>query len=284
MVHPLRAASGLIGRFPPVGPLRLRKPADVPSFLSRLVSALRAKAEASGPREDAVLLSQVLACDSVMRDVLRREVDRPTPARPERLQALLRKREEPSAPAREAVGAAALLLDERKDPDTPAPFPPIPLAPPPPPSAAAGGRPELEGPAAVPLEGPAAPPGTWAPGPAAVSKEPDAASAEIVDRAAREEAPTPSRGVARLRLVLTPPDLGELRLDLVLRRSTLQVALQAERASAAEAILAQLPALREALERRGVSLGELTVSSDGDPARRGPPARAGLARIVDLKA
>jgi flagellar hook-length control protein FliK len=132
----------------------------------------------------------------------------------------------------------------------------------------------------------------------------------MIDRIVRAAKLTQSRGVARLRLVLTPPELGELRLDLSIRQKTLHATLQADRSSAAEAILAQLPALKEALERHGFTLGDFSVGSDGafaqaqgdsrrDPGGRGEgstsdapvpepaPAVAAAslhAQIVDLKA
>lgn len=90
--------------------------------------------------------------------------------------------------------------------------------------------------------------------------------------------------VARLRLVLTPPELGRLQLDVALRRRSLEVALRAERAATAEAIRAELPVLRAALERQGFALAELRVSAGEGPAAEPSGAPPGRGGGLDLEA
>ena len=79
-----------------------------------------------------------------------------------------------------------------------------------------------------------------------------------------------------------------MRLDLSLRGDVVHGAFQADAPGAAQALLSKLSELKDALERRGLRVGELSVAAAGaDPA--GLPANPFLASTslpgnLDLKA
>lgn len=118
-------------------------------------------------------------------------------------------------------------------------------------------------------------------------------AADRVERILRAAKLARSGGTLRLRLQLAPRDLGDLRLDLWMRRKTLKAMLRADRPSSAEAILARWPELKETLERQGFDVGEFAVAADGgsgpaeegdrDEPSTGEPASLRL-QIMDLKA
>ena len=216
-------------------------------------------------RGDDALLAQIAARDPSVRAAVLREIDRRLPdAAPEdvaRLRELLRRltpserelpgeSEPPPRPPREAFAAA---VD-------------VPFARP------AEGRGPLRA-----LTGADAPP------PAA-----GRADVELVERVLRASRLVRSRGISRLRLVLDPPELGEVRLDLSLRGQVVHGAFQADAPGAVEALGARLHELKDALERRGLRVGELSVVAEGaDPAA--PPANpfpapASLPGNLDVKA
>lgn len=109
-------------------------------------------------------------------------------------------------------------------------------------------------------------------------------AADRLERILRAAKLARSGGTLRLRLQLAPPDLGDLRLDLWMRRKTLKAALRAGRPSSAEAIRARWPELKEALERQGFDVGELSVAAEEDRELPGEEEPASLRlQILDLR-
>lgn len=86
--------------------------------------------------------------------------------------------------------------------------------------------------------------------------------AEFVDRIVKAAKLTQSRGAARIKIVLNPPNLGELRVDLSVRQHVLHGTLQAESVAAKDLILSNLQSLREGLEGQGIRVGEFSVQVD----------------------
>lgn len=112
----------------------------------------------------------------------------------------------------------------------------------------------------------------------------ESTAAERVERIVRGARLASSGGVLRLRLLLAPPELGELRLDLWMRRRTLRATLRAGRPSSSAAILARWPELKEALARQGFEVGELLLAAeegDLEEPGEGEPASLRL-QIMDL--
>jgi flagellar hook-length control protein FliK len=98
-------------------------------------------------------------------------------------------------------------------------------------------------------------------GPVAVEKS--EASPELVRQVAHQVARAVrgglNRGEERLRLRLSPPELGEVRLDLKLHGADLKVILVAETQTAREALQASIPELRRSLAEQGLRLEEFRV-------------------------
>lgn len=91
----------------------------------------------------------------------------------------------------------------------------------------------------------------------------------FVQRVARAFETAAERG-GPLRLRLSPPELGSLRLEVQLRDGTLQAHIEAETPEARGLLLEQLPALRERLAQQQVRLERFDVDvrregSDGSP-------------------
>jgi len=84
-----------------------------------------------------------------------------------------------------------------------------------------------------------------------------------------------ARGASRIRLTLRPSHLGSLSIDLALRGAVLRGIIRTETTAARELILRQLDRLREALESRGIRVGDLQVQVESQ-ARR--PAGEGRSR------
>lgn len=84
-----------------------------------------------------------------------------------------------------------------------------------------------------------------------------------------------ARGASRIRLTLRPSHLGSLSIELVLRGPVLRGTIRTETSAARELILRQLDRLREALEGRGIRVGDLQVQVESQ-ARR--PAGEGRVR------
>ena len=89
------------------------------------------------------------------------------------------------------------------------------------------------------------------------------ASPELVRQVAHQVAQAVrggfNRGEDRLRLRLSPPELGEVRLDLKLHGADLKVILVAETQTAREALQASMPELRSSLAEQGLRLEEFGV-------------------------
>lgn len=290
MVHPLLPVSGLLaGLLPAVS----RVPGALLDGLSSLLS---------GPSEttdrdpdfsgDDALVAQLALRDPSVRTALLKEIDRrlsdevpedpETRERLERLRDVLRRLEtaEPVAappedpppdapPAPPAPPARVVAI-----PDAPVRFlTPVPK----------GVEESLRVAAAAPSTG------TSAAGARPVPEAAGVANAEVVDRILRASRLVQARGISRLRLVLEPPELGELRLDLTLKDHVVHGAFSTDVPGAAEAVLALLAELKETLERRGLRVGELSVSAAGaEPAGLGlvNPFRTStsLPGNLDLKA
>jgi flagellar hook-length control protein FliK len=75
------------------------------------------------------------------------------------------------------------------------------------------------------------------------------------------------RGTSEVRLVLNPPDLGQLDINIVETDQGLRIRVEASQASARELIERHLPALQQALESRELRVDRLQVTS-------APPAQA----------
>jgi len=76
-----------------------------------------------------------------------------------------------------------------------------------------------------------------------------------------------AQGASRIRLTLRPAHLGSLSIDLTLRGSVLRGILRTETSAARELILRQLDRLREALESRGLRVGDLQVQVQSQARR-----------------
>jgi len=83
-----------------------------------------------------------------------------------------------------------------------------------------------------------------------------------------------ARGASRIRLTLRPAHLGSLSIDLSLRNSVLRGIIRTETTAARELILRQLDRLREALEGRGLRVGDLQVQVESQARRPSGEGRA----------
>ncbi len=63
-----------------------------------------------------------------------------------------------------------------------------------------------------------------------------------------------------MRIVLNPPNMGSLRVNLVVRNHVLHGTILAESLAARDLILDHLPQLKENLQQQGVQVGELEVN------------------------
>ncbi|HEX7898200.1 MAG TPA: flagellar hook-length control protein FliK [Planctomycetota bacterium] len=305
MVSPLLPAWGLARSLLPAV-ARLPE-----SLLSGLGSLLGGASETTDRDPDFsgddALVAQIAVQDPTVRAAVLREIDRrlsddvpedaATTARLERLRELLRRLEAEQAPPpaeptgdveRDFSGEPELPPPSRAPTVAVAPVPAAPIArPADPPAAAVVVAKDLPDPVRA-VGGAAAPPAPPASAAPAAAEAAGLANAELVDRILRASRLVQSRGISRLRLVLDPPELGEVRLDLSLRGNVVHGAFQADAPGAAEALGSRLSELKAALEKRGLRVGELSVSAAGaDPAA--PPANPFLASTslpgnLDLKA
>jgi hypothetical protein len=76
-----------------------------------------------------------------------------------------------------------------------------------------------------------------------------------------------ARGASRIRLTLRPSHLGSLSIELVMRGPVLRGTIRTETTAARELILRQLDRLREALEGRGIRVGDLQVQVESQTRR-----------------
>jgi hypothetical protein len=277
----------------PFGPSLLSRLPVVGGFLSELDTLLGGPDEpAPGAEPDETLVAQLALSDPQVRQTLLREIERrlsddvpespELKARLERLRELLLRLDATEIAAKDEPPPAA-------DATVPAEVAAEAVAPPPPPFAS----PELLGRKEEPSRGVAALGGPSAAPAAPAAPLADAgglANPELVERVLRATRQAQARSVSRLRLTLEPPELGELSLELTLRDRVLHGAFFTDAPGAAEALAARLGELKDALERRGLRVGELSVNPGGavpsgaaafvypDPA---PPRAAGN---LDLKA
>lgn len=98
--------------------------------------------------------------------------------------------------------------------------------------------------------------------------------AEFIDRIVRASQLARRHGETRLQIVLRPPELGRLRVDLSVRDGVLNVRIGADRAGAQELVQQHIGALRESLEQQGVRVGEIQVSVDGEAGGSQPQHHA----------
>lgn len=150
---------------------------------------------------------------------------------------------------------------------------PLPAAAPVTPAAAAPGAPSGD-PAAVKLEvgaagrsGPADPAALKGP---AVPRTAATDRTEVVERIVRAAKLARQQGEAHIKIVMRPPELGRVRVDLSVRNHVLTARLSADRPGAAELVQSNIGALRDALEQQGLRVGELRVSVDGDASGSSP--------------
>jgi flagellar hook-length control protein FliK len=106
------------------------------------------------------------------------------------------------------------------------------------------------------LDRPAAPPSGSAEGPSSEDR------AELVEQIVKAARLTQSRGSARIKLDLNPPNLGTLKMDLSVRQHVLHGTLQADNAAARDMLLSHLPSLKQSLEDQGIHVGDFQVQVD----------------------
>jgi len=287
VVSPLLPALGLVrGLLPAV--VRLPE-----SLLSGIGSLLGGTSETTDRDPDFsgddALLAQIAVQDPTVRAAVLREIDRrlsddipedaATTARLERLRELLRRLEaENPAPAVPEEASSPEGEPKEFSADAGPPPPPrapvaavVPAAAPPRaaeplPAAVSAVAKDLPEPVRA-VTASAPPSSAPASAPPLAAEAAGAANAELVDRVLRASRLVQARGISRLRLVLDPPELGEVKLDLSLRGNVVHGAFTADAPGAAEALLSRLHELKDALERRGLRVGELSVSAAGaDPA------------------
>jgi flagellar hook-length control protein FliK len=90
---------------------------------------------------------------------------------------------------------------------------------------------------------------------------------QMVDKLVRQAELTRARGESRMRMTLTPPELGQMKIELNMKNKNLTGNIVVESAAAQELVSRHLSDLREALEARGIELGELEVTVKDENAR-----------------
>lgn len=98
---------------------------------------------------------------------------------------------------------------------------------------------------------------------------PDASRVEFVERLMKAARFTMIKGQSRMKLVLNPPNLGHLKVDLSVREHVLRGSLRAETPAARDLIVSQIPTLRDQLERQGIHLGAFDVNVDAQSGQAG---------------
>jgi hypothetical protein len=93
---------------------------------------------------------------------------------------------------------------------------------------------------------------------------------EFVEKIVRAARAARTSGGANLRMVLHPPQLGHLRVDLSMRAQVLHGRLSIETEDARDLVRANLGALREALEGQGIRVGTLEVAGIAASSGQGP--------------
>jgi flagellar hook-length control protein FliK len=68
-----------------------------------------------------------------------------------------------------------------------------------------------------------------------------------------------TRGGGRVRLLLHPPHLGAVRVDVAVRDGAVFAVMETDNAAAKHALQSNLKDLQQSLEDRGLSLGQMSV-------------------------
>ncbi|MDQ7779298.1 MAG: flagellar hook-length control protein FliK [Planctomycetota bacterium] len=88
--------------------------------------------------------------------------------------------------------------------------------------------------------------------------------AEMIEKIATAMKAAARSGQQKLRMDLHPPNLGGLRIDLVLKDGVLSVAMRTETQAARSMILGNADQLKESLERNDVHVGNFNVTTGGE--------------------
>jgi flagellar hook-length control protein FliK len=119
-----------------------------------------------------------------------------------------------------------------------------------------------------------------APNPTANPTPRTAERVDFVDKILRAAKLTKTRGQTRLRVVLNPPHLGSVRVNLSLQDGVLNGNIQAESMAARDFILNHLQSLKDSLESQGIEVGDFDVNVEQgmDQQAHGSDRDAGPAR------
>ncbi len=109
---------------------------------------------------------------------------------------------------------------------------------------------------------------------------PDTERVEFVERLMKAARVTRFRGQSRLRMILSPPRLGSVKVDLVMKDQVMHGKLLTESVAAREAVQSQLQGLKDHLQSQGIQVGELEVGVDSDSGGARPEADANPAKTV----
>lgn len=91
---------------------------------------------------------------------------------------------------------------------------------------------------------------------------PDTDRVEFVERLMKAARMTQLKGQSRLKMVLNPPNLGSLKVDLAMKEHVLNGTLRTETAAARDMILSQMQSLKDQLETQGIHVGSFDVHCD----------------------
>jgi flagellar hook-length control protein FliK len=81
-------------------------------------------------------------------------------------------------------------------------------------------------------------------------------------------------------MILSPPRLGSVKVDLVMKDQVMHGKLLTESVAAREAVQSQLQGLKDHLQSQGIQVGELEVGVDSDSGGARPEADANPAKTV----
>ncbi len=109
---------------------------------------------------------------------------------------------------------------------------------------------------------------------------PDTQRVEFVERLMKAARVTRFRGQSRLRMILSPPRLGSVKVDLVMKDKVMHGKLITESVAAREAVQSQLQSLKEQLQSQGIEVGELEVGVDSGSDRARPDEDAKPGRLT----
>jgi len=108
---------------------------------------------------------------------------------------------------------------------------------------------------------------------------PDTGRVEFVERLMKAARVTRFRGQSRLRMILSPPRLGSVKVDLVMKDQVMHGKLMTESVAAREAVQSQLQGLKDQLQSQGIQVGELEVGVDSGSSGARPEADANPAKM-----